>query len=57
MASPQKHSFYGVKILSCITNFPIVKGKPEGALAPSETVIPLPLTREGGQGVGYLIRI
>jgi len=28
-----------------------VKGKPEGALAPSETIIPLPLIRGGLKGL------
>jgi len=48
LSSGHKHTkgFLENKILSFKTNFPIVKGKPEGANAPSETIIPLPLIKQ-----------
>jgi len=45
-------SFRGTKSL-LHNRFPYSKGKPEGALAPSETIIPPSLLREGDKGGGF----
>ncbi len=52
---PGKTLFPGWRIEASIIDPSIVKGKPEGALTPSETITPLPLNKgKGTKGMGLI---